>query len=160
MIKIFKLLCVAFCKWRSLQHPLINQREEDGHGLQLLPLKWSAVTCHPLYSKTRLLTWYKKCSFSTAQSAYNGWATNIFESAVCICVCEYAYVCIFTFTYTYTYTWGFPGSSAGKESTNNVGDLGSIPGLGRCPDGRHGNPIQCSYLENPHRQRRLVGNSP
>ena len=26
---------------------------------------------------------------------------------------------------------GFPGGSAGKESTCNVGDLGSIPGLGR-----------------------------
>ena len=28
---------------------------------------------------------------------------------------------------------GFPGRSAGKESTCNVGDLGSIPGLGRSP---------------------------
>ena len=28
---------------------------------------------------------------------------------------------------------GFPGGSAGKESTCNVGDLGSIPGLGRYP---------------------------
>jgi len=26
---------------------------------------------------------------------------------------------------------GFPGGSAGKESTHNMGDLGSIPGLGR-----------------------------
>ena len=26
---------------------------------------------------------------------------------------------------------GFPGSSAGKESTCNAGDPGSIPGLGR-----------------------------
>ena len=28
---------------------------------------------------------------------------------------------------------GFPGSSAGKESTCNVGHLGLIPRLGRCP---------------------------
>ena len=28
---------------------------------------------------------------------------------------------------------GFPGGSDGKESTCNVGDLGSIPGLGRPP---------------------------
>ena len=27
--------------------------------------------------------------------------------------------------------WGFPGSSAGKESTCNAGDPGSIPRLGR-----------------------------
>ena len=28
---------------------------------------------------------------------------------------------------------GFPGGLVGKESTCNVGDLGSIPGLGRSP---------------------------
>ena len=28
---------------------------------------------------------------------------------------------------------GFPGGSAGKESTCNAGDQGSIPGLGRSP---------------------------
>ena len=28
---------------------------------------------------------------------------------------------------------GFPGGSAGKESACNVGELGSIPGLGRSP---------------------------
>ena len=31
---------------------------------------------------------------------------------------------------------GFPGSSDGKESACNVGDLGLIPGLGRSPGGR------------------------
>ena len=35
---------------------------------------------------------------------------------------EKVYVCV---------TQGFPGSSAGKESTCNEGDLGSIPGLGK-----------------------------
>ena len=34
---------------------------------------------------------------------------------------------------------GFPGGSDGKESACNVGDLGSIPGLGRSPGGGHGN---------------------
>ena len=31
----------------------------------------------------------------------------------------------------------------------DVRDLGSIPGLGRSPGGGHGNPLQCSCLENP-----------
>ena len=44
---------------------------------------------------------------------------------------------------------GFPGSSAGKESTCNAGDLGSIPGSGKCPGGGHGNPLQYSYLRIP-----------
>ena len=44
---------------------------------------------------------------------------------------------------------GFPGSSAGKESACNAGDLGSIPGLGRSPGERNGNPLQYSCLGNP-----------
>ena len=36
-----------------------------------------------------------------------------------------------------------------KESTYNVGDLGSIPGLGRSPGEGKGYPLQYSGLENP-----------
>ena len=43
---------------------------------------------------------------------------------------------------------GIPGGSDGKESTCNVGDLGSVPGLGISPGGEHGNPLQYSGLEN------------
>ena len=31
----------------------------------------------------------------------------------------------------------------------DAGDAGSVPGLGRSPGGEHGNPLQCSSLENP-----------
>ena len=51
----------------------------------------------------------------------------------------------------------FPGDSDSKESTCSVGDLGSIPGLGRFPGVGHGNTLQYSYLENPHGQRSLAG---
>ena len=44
---------------------------------------------------------------------------------------------------------GFPGGSDGKESACNRGDLGLIPGSGRSPAGRYGNPLQYSCLENP-----------
>ena len=43
----------------------------------------------------------------------------------------------------------FPGGSNGKESACNAGDPGSIPGSGRSPRDGNGNPLQCSYLENP-----------
>ena len=43
---------------------------------------------------------------------------------------------------------GFPGSSDGKESVCNAGDLGSIPGLGRSPGEGNGNPLQYSCLES------------
>ena len=54
----------------------------------------------------------------------------------------------------------FPGGSDGEESTLSVGDLGSVPGLGRFPGGGHGNPLQYSCLENPHGEKYLVGYSP
>ena len=44
---------------------------------------------------------------------------------------------------------GFPGGSDSKESTCNVGDLGSIPGSGRSPGEGNGNPLQYSGLRNP-----------
>ena len=43
------------------------------------------------------------------------------------------------------HTWGFPGSSAGKESACNAGDSGSIPGLGRAPVEGIGYPLQYSW---------------
>ena len=42
----------------------------------------------------------------------------------------------------------FPGGSDGKKSASNVGDLGSIRGLGRSPGEGNGNPLQNSSLEN------------
>ena len=55
---------------------------------------------------------------------------------------------------------GFPGGSDGEESACNAGDLASISGLGRSPGEGHGNPLQCSCLENPHGQRSLECCSP
>ena len=46
------------------------------------------------------------------------------------------------------YLLSFPGSSVGKESTCNAGDLGVIPGLGRSPRERNGYPLQYSGLED------------
>ena len=51
--------------------------------------------------------------------------------------------------YIYITCWVFPDGSDGKESICNVGDTGSIPGLGRSPGGVHNNPLQYSCLENP-----------
>ena len=43
---------------------------------------------------------------------------------------------------------GFPCGSVGKESTSNVGDLGSVLRKGRSPGERKGDPPQYSGLEN------------
>ena len=47
---------------------------------------------------------------------------------------------------------GFPDGSVSKESACNAedaGDVGSISGSGRSPEGRNGNPFQFSCLEDP-----------
>ena len=68
--------------------------------------------------------------------------------------------CSWGFEDNITNLWGFPDSSAGKESSCNTGDPGLIPGSGRFPGEGHGNPLQGSCLENPHGQRCLAGYSP
>ena len=50
-----------------------------------------------------------------------------------------------------------------KNPSANAGvvrDTGSILGWEDSPGGGHGNPLQCSCLENPHGQKNLAGYSP
>ena len=45
----------------------------------------------------------------------------------------------------------FPGGTSGKNlpaSAGDARDLGSIPGLGRSPEGGNGHPLQYSCLKN------------
>ena len=44
-------------------------------------------------------------------------------------------------------------------NTGDIRDMDLIPGSGRSPGVGHGNPVQYSYLENPHGQRSLAGYS-
>ena len=58
---------------------------------------------------------------------------------------------------------GFPPWLSGKELDCNAGDardVGSIPGLGRSPGRRHGNPPPVFLPRKSHGQKRLVGYSP
>ena len=57
----------------------------------------------------------------------------------------------------YFLAWGFPGSSAGKESAYNAGDPGSIPGSGRSPAEETGYPLQYTW---PSLAAQLVKNLP
>ena len=60
----------------------------------------------------------------------------------------FMYIVSYSYNFTLLHMTGFPCGSAGEESTCNVGDLGSIPGLGRSPEERKGYPLQYSGLEN------------
>ena len=59
--------------------------------------------------------------------------------------------------YTLQDCWlSFPGGSDSKESACSVGGLDLISRLERSSGGGHGNPLQNSYLENPHGQKRMA----
>ena len=64
---------------------------------------------------------------------------------MCVCVCMY--VC-------------FHGGSVGKESAYNVGDVDSIPGLGRFPWRRKWQPTPVFLPGEAHGQRSLAGYGP
>ena len=48
--------------------------------------------------------------------------------------------------------WDFPGGSVIKNPPANVGNVGSIPGLGKSPGEGNGNPLQYVCLGN-HMER-------
>ena len=78
---------------------------------------------------------------SSSHSSFSLWYPCVFSLHLCLCFC-------FADRFTYINQLGFPGSSAGKESTCNAGDPGSIPGSGRSPGEGKGYPLQYSGLEN------------
>ena len=61
---------------------------------------------------------------------------------------NFSFVCGLLYVIYSIYTCGLPTWCSSKESACNVGDLGSIPGLGRSPGEGNGNPLQYSFLEN------------
>ena len=67
---------------------------------------------------------------------------------ICVCRCI---VCVYIILFNNII--GLPRWLSVKESvpasTGAVGDSGSIPGLGRSPGKRNGNPLQYSCLGNP-----------
>ena len=58
---------------------------------------------------------------------------------------EKVYLSIYLSIYRYTYIYNFPVGSF----VCHAGDAGSIPGSGRFPGIRNGNPLPYSCLENP-----------
>ena len=65
--------------------------------------------------------------------------------------------CVYTHTHTHTHTQASLVAQMIKNLPAMRGDLSSIPGLGRSPGGGHGNPLQYSFLENPHGQEERGG---
>ena len=75
----------------------------------------------------------------SAMISVQSWVWTMASSVMC---------CLEELRWTLRHKWGLRGGSAGKESACNLGNLGSIPGLGRVPGERNGYWNQYSGLEN------------
>ena len=145
-----------------------GQRIEDSALASILPMNvqaflplgltsWISLLSKGLFSSTAV---WKHQFFSTQSSLWSNshihtwileksylWLYRPLLAKWCLC---FLICCL---------GMGFPGSSAGKESTCNAGNPGSIPGLGKIHGGGHGNLFQYSCLENNHGQRSMMGYS-
>ena len=75
-------------------------------------------------------------------------ASEIYSKHTVFITCQTLY----RYRYGYRYIWSPEVVLVVKNPSANAGDIrnmGLIPGLGRCPGGGHGNPLQCSCLDNP-----------
>ena len=61
---------------------------------------------------------------------------SIHSPDICILICIYIYIYASHLVLVHSH------------QCRRLTDTGLTPGLGRSPGGRHGNPLQCSYLEN------------
>ena len=86
------------------------------------------------------------------QRVGHDWATNTVSLFTHTPVAFISYIFYDTCWWFVCNLLGLPRCLSGKESPCNAGvtgDMGSIPGSGRSPGGRHGNPLQYSCLKNP-----------
>ena len=62
---------------------------------------------------------------------------------------SFTYIHCQSYTYLIISNLDFPGGSLVKNLPVNAGDVGLIPGSGRCPEVGNGNPLWYSCLGNP-----------
>ena len=94
------------------------------------------------------------CSFFHLEPVHCFMSSSNCFFLTCIWISQESSKVVWYFHLFKTFPWfvvihTVPGSSAGKESTCNAGDLGLNPGLGRCPGEGNGYPLQYSCLKNP-----------
>ena len=101
------------------------------------------ITGPPGKSLDRLLsvwTWAKELNLLNSKTLTSKLRNILFISKIC---------CKHQSNLPLNYLAQFPGGSVVKTAPANVGDVGLIPGWGRCPGEGNGNPLQYSCLENP-----------
>ena len=64
---------------------------------------------------------------------------------------------IYIYIHTHTCIWHFPDVSVIKNPPAKAGDVGLIPGPGRSPEERNGNPLQVFLPGKSHGGLQSVG---
>ena len=108
--------------------------------LKLIPIKSVMPSSHLILCRLRFLFPFSPKGGVTCISEVINVSPSSLDSSLCFiqpCISPDV-LCIY----------GFPRGSDVKESACNVGDLGSIPGLGRCPREGKCYPLPYSGLEN------------
>ena len=99
--------------------------------------------------------WLLAMYFTHASVRISNSALSVHPTLLCACVhlsstSAYLFLpwrSVHLYHFSRFHIYVFPGDSVCKESAFNEGDLDSVPGSGRSPEG-NGNPLQCSRLEN------------
>ena len=150
------------CPHRYMAFPIIHIPYQSGTFVTLDESDWHIISqTHSLhYGSIRDILYSIGLEKWTMTCIHDyGIIQSIFSALKILCAWP---IILFTLKTTdlFTVSMPFPRGSGGNQSFCNVGDLGSIPGLGRFPRGGHGNPLQYCCLENSHGQRSLEGYSP
>ena len=103
---------------------------------------WSVYLSSMTWISTNIYWLKVNKTISLVDFEFHGTKTVLFAFKLRFCVW---YALVF---YGYYYNKGFPNGSDSKESACNVGDLGSIPEMGRSPRDGKSYPLQYSGLEN------------
>ena len=160
---LLKLLwCILFLVWeitglRSVETRLISSRVETGLISNLLTYLVFFFFLKNKNKKLYLAYWWHISHLGDMPVLCKEGNSSFSAELVC---CYHCYLLsIYCLPTPVFLTGEFYSGSDGKESTCNMGDLGSIPGLGRSPEERS-NTLQYSCLENSCGWRHLVGYSP
>ena len=110
---------------------LLPRKEEERQGTTYKIKRWNAIQQHK--SNTKHQKW-----MLIYTTLWRGLTYRVLSESWRI-----------LFIWNSRTSMAFPGGSMVKNLPANAGDTGLTPGLGRSPEGGHGNPLQYSCLENP-----------
>ena len=153
---VSKLQAPESCPWTQQREPLTSLGQDSTLASLVQPHACASFYLLPPEGRPAHLVriWSRGPCTSSFHTLHPrdlsfGLSLHVAPSFLSVSIVDLPHPCLLPLDWQVpTATLGFPAGSAGKESTCHVGDLGSIPGLGRCPGEGKRYPLQYSGLEN------------